>query len=68
MIPVPIAAIHHFGAVRKKMTAHTAMLPIAHCLARRLTEPVACQSRIIGPYRRCASSQACRRSEPRAAA
>ena len=40
MIPVPIAAIHHFGAVRKKITAQADIVPTAHHLARRLTEPV----------------------------
>ena len=46
---VPLAAIHHFGAVANISRLLAAMVPMAHCLARRFTEPVACQSRIIGP-------------------
>ena len=56
------------GAVRNMITAHAAIITIANRLARRLTAPCACQSRIIGPNRRCASSRACNRCEPRAAA
>ena len=63
-----MAAIHQRGAVAKKISEHTAMVPMDQRLAERLTAPLACQSRIIGPYRRCASSQACSFSEPFAAA
>ena len=64
----PKAAIHQRGAVAKKMIEHAAMVPMDQRLAERLTAPLACQSRIIGPYSRCASSHACSFSEPFAAA
>lgn len=50
------------------IAAHAAIIDTASRLARRLTAPCACQSRIIGPNWRCASSQACSRCEPREAA
>ncbi len=68
MIAVPVAAIHVFGAVRNITAAQKAMLIVAKRFERRLTAPCVCQSWIIGPNRRCASSQACSRAEPRAAA
>ena len=68
MIALPIAAIHHFGAVSNRRIAHSAIMPMANRLARRETAPSRSQSRIIGPNCRCASNQACRRREPRAAA
>ena len=68
MIPVPVAAIHHFGAVANMMALLAAIMPIAQYFARRLTAPLACHSRIIGPNVRCASRRSCSRLEPRAAA
>ena len=68
MIALPIAAIHHFGAVRNMMIAHSAIMPIASRLARRETAPSRSQSRIIGPNCACASNQSRKRFEPRAAA
>ena len=68
MIAVPVAAIHSFGAVRNITTAQALIIVVASPFARRLTAPCACQSRIIGPNRRSASSRACSRCDPRAAA
>ena len=68
MIPVPVAAIHHFGAVANMIALLAAIMPMAQYFARRLTAPLACHSRIIGPKVRWASSLSCRRFEPRAAA
>ena len=68
MIAVPLPAIHHFGAVANMMALLAAIMPIAQYFARRLTAPLACHSRIIGPNVRCASRRSCRRREPRAAA
>ena len=62
------AAIHALGAVRNMTIAQAAIITVASHLARRLTAPCACQSRIIGPNCRCRRSQACSRREPRAAA
>lgn len=68
MQPIEIAAIHHFGVTSVMITAQTTMLIVAAHLARLLTDPVACQSRITGPNCRCACSQRWRRAEPRIAA
>ncbi len=68
MIEVPVAAIQSLGAVKNITTAHNAMVRTAKIFERRLTAPWVCQSRIIGPNRRCASNHACKRCEPRAAA
>jgi len=68
MIALPMEAIHHVGAVRNRMPAQNTIMIVATRLERRLTAPCVCQSWIIGPKRRCASSHACKRSEPRAAA
>ena len=68
MIAVPVAAIHVFGAVRNMIAAQTDIMIVASHLARRLTAPCVCQSRMIGPNWRCASNHRCNRCEPRAAA
>lgn len=68
MIALPPAAIHNRGAVANISPAHSSMVIDAAHLARRLTAPLRCQSRIIGPKMRCAHSHACNRVEPRAAA
>ena len=60
MIAVPVAAIHHFGAVRNMIAAQTIIIVVANRFARRLTAPWVCQSRIIGPNRPCANNFACR--------
>ena len=48
--------------------AQTAMASVAFHLARRLTQPPACQSWINRPNTRCASNQRCSLGELRAAA
>ncbi len=63
-----LASLSVASLSESKTMAESAIITMASFLARRLTAPFACQSRIIGPNWRCASSQACRRVEPRAAA
>lgn len=67
------AAIHQRceptdNMITSSTIAENNMVNVAAHLARRDTAPCACQSRIIGPKRLCASRYRCRRSEPRDAA
>ena len=50
------------------ITAQADIIVVASHFDLRLTAPCACQSRMIGPKCRCASSQRYSRCEPRAAA
>ena len=61
-------ASHNRGEKKNKITAVEVIIVVASHFAFRLTAPLACQSRIIGPIAGWASSQSCKRCEPREAA
>lgn len=56
----PVAS-HKRGENSNNITEVATIIVVAHHFAFRLTAPVACQSRIIGPMIGWASSQSCRR-------
>ena len=66
----PLATMrNHMGVgVNQSTTAHTPIMAAALRLARRLTQPPACQFCSMGPNRRWFHSQACMRGELRMAA